>query len=283
MGKKKKEEGGIPAWLVTFSDMMTLMLTFFVLLVSMAVVDQQRKLVALGSIIGTFGFGKKTENYLANKDERTVREPGPMNDDKELEKLQPPLWEDMSGDLRFEEDKLTRIVSVPADVLFASGSVQLTAEGRSMVAKLAPIVAGAKNPVLLGGHVSTLRDELGADYDRIQKRAEPPGPAWTMSLHRTLAVYQEFLQNGVPAEQMRVEAFGDARPKTHNLDRQSRRYNRRVDLIIDKTGEPDSQAMQDAMPEPKAKRTMEMDGFVFSLDRQQPDTSTKIPATGSGQ
>ncbi|HPE37168.1 MAG TPA: flagellar motor protein MotB, partial [Spirochaetales bacterium] len=38
MARKKKEpapEGGIPGWMVTFTDMMTLMLTFFVLLVSM--------------------------------------------------------------------------------------------------------------------------------------------------------------------------------------------------------------------------------------------------------
>ena len=61
MARKKKFDPGTgdPAWLVTFTDMMTLMLTFFVLLVSMSVMDERRKLVVIGSIIGTFGLGEQ--------------------------------------------------------------------------------------------------------------------------------------------------------------------------------------------------------------------------------
>ena len=272
MGKKKaKDGGGIPAWLVTFSDLMTLLLTFFVLLVSMAVVDERRKLVALGSIIGTFGFGEQVENYLAEKDTRMVREPGPMDDDTpDLEMLKPPLWEDMRDDLRFEEDKSTRIVSVPADVLFASGSIRLSKRGRQVVDALAPIMKEAEHPVLLAGHVSTLRDEMGEDFIQAMASAQAPGPAWSMSLHRTLAVYQRFLDAGVPSDKMRVEAFGDARPRMHNMTAETRRFNRRVDIIIDKRSEATGQMLEGAMPEAEKPGNLDMDGFVFDLDRQAP-------------
>ncbi len=56
----------MPAWLVTFSDMMTLLLTFFVLLLSMASLTDERKIkVVLGSIIGSFGIGTKGVDVLS--------------------------------------------------------------------------------------------------------------------------------------------------------------------------------------------------------------------------
>jgi len=62
--KASGSDGGTPAWLVTFSDMMTLMLTFFVLLVSMAaIMDERRKIVVLGSLVGTFGLAEKKTQH----------------------------------------------------------------------------------------------------------------------------------------------------------------------------------------------------------------------------
>jgi chemotaxis protein MotB len=58
---KRKEkvqgtEGKFPTWMITFSDMVTLMMTFFIVLVSMAsMTDVYKRKVALGSVSGTFG------------------------------------------------------------------------------------------------------------------------------------------------------------------------------------------------------------------------------------
>ena len=57
-GKKKNgndDPGGAPAWMVTYGDMMSLLLTFFVLLLSFSVMDEKKVSQALSSIRGALG------------------------------------------------------------------------------------------------------------------------------------------------------------------------------------------------------------------------------------
>ena len=53
--KEKKQDEGAPGWMVTFADLMTLLLTFFVLLLSMSTLDNQKVKLALGSLRGALG------------------------------------------------------------------------------------------------------------------------------------------------------------------------------------------------------------------------------------
>ncbi len=55
MDEDHKCEEGAPGWMVTFADLMTLLLTFFVLLLSMSTLDNQRIKLALGSLRGALG------------------------------------------------------------------------------------------------------------------------------------------------------------------------------------------------------------------------------------
>ena len=95
MAKKEKKRicEEMPPWMITFSDVMTLMLTFFVLLVSMSKVDERRKLVVLRSIIGAFGEGRSYD-VMSTKDSKRTVEPGVMEDEKDLQLLKPMLGVD---------------------------------------------------------------------------------------------------------------------------------------------------------------------------------------------
>ncbi|MDY7000713.1 MAG: flagellar motor protein MotB, partial [Thermodesulfobacteriota bacterium] len=117
-GKKAPEAKGQPAWLITFTDLMTLLLTFFVLLVSMAVIDERRKLIVLGSIFGTFGMGQSYD-LLSTKDTKRKVEPGPMEMESadDLEPLKDLIWEDMEQDLNFASNRFVQVFSVNNDVL----------------------------------------------------------------------------------------------------------------------------------------------------------------------
>ena len=54
--KRKKSSGGGSSWLVTFSDLMTLLLTFFVLLLSMATMDKTKLVEVFTVFINDIGF-----------------------------------------------------------------------------------------------------------------------------------------------------------------------------------------------------------------------------------
>lgn len=275
--QKQKQEPGIPAWMLTFSDLMTLLLTFFVLLVSMAVIDEQRKLVVLGSIVGTFGTTPQSENYLAQRDERKTRELGPMNDIQDLELLKPLLYEDARDDIRFAENKLIQIMSISTDVLFEPGQTRLSERGRELVSRMAPVLRELPHPLLLAGHTSTLRDELETRYLDYKPKEGELDPGWRISLERAMAMYRELLGHGIPAARMRVEAFADFRPRFGNETAAERRMNRRVDIVLDKRGAPDSDKIRQTQPVEQPKNYMDYQGFRFGYDRQSEPAGTVRP------
>jgi chemotaxis protein MotB len=231
--EKKQAEEGVPAWLVTFSDLMTLLLTFFVLLLSMAsLTDERKKKVVLGSLTGSFGIGDRGLNVLATKEGSAMLEPGPM-EDKDLEKLKPLIWDDKSEDINFISNRFVQIVTINGDVLFEPGQVQLTEKGKKLLNKMLPVLKKIQYPVLLTGHTSDLRSEFGPDYMR-KKQQYAIDPSWRLSLFRVLSVYRYFLAAGIAPEKLRVEAFGKYWPRYGNRRPEGRRKNRRVEIVLDK-------------------------------------------------
>ncbi len=241
--KKPKEGESGPAWLITFTDMMTLMLTFFVLLVSMSVMDERRRLIVIGSLIGTFGVGEMGYDPRSTKNKRTTVEPGPMEDIEDYEMLKDKLWEDPNLDLNFESNKYMEIISINEDVLFRPGMTELTEKGRRLLDLFMPIFLSLDYPVLLAGHTSTLREEMQENYNVSFKR-EGLDPSWPMSLYRVLAVHKHLTGRGMPAERLMVEAFGKFRPKYSDKDAADRRKNRRVDIVMDKRNTQWARAME---------------------------------------
>ncbi|WP_027720612.1 OmpA/MotB family protein [Maridesulfovibrio zosterae] len=267
MGRQKKPEEpeGQPLWLITFSDLMTLMLTFFVLLVSMSVVDERRKLVVLGSIIGTFGFGSRGYDVLSHGDSRRTVEVGPMEVQSDLEPIKPLLWEFAEEDLRFESNRFVQILSIGADVLFTPDSTAVSVKGAKILDTILPILKRVKHPVLIAGHTSILRDELGEDY-RVEDKNLIPDISWKISLSRSLAVYNYLVRSGMNPEMLKLEAFGKFRPRYTNNDAEGRKMNRRVDLVLDKRSADIAREVKEYQPPKRKDDSFKFDGFEFPIE-----------------
>jgi chemotaxis protein MotB len=271
--REKKDSGGggegVPAWMVTFSDLMTLLLTFFVLLLSMASMTDERRLKeALGSVFGSFGFGTSGYNPLTTTPRQDAFEPGPINDVRDLEPIKPLLWEDPSLDLRFEWNRFLQRVGIGADTLFAPGSADITPEGAALLRRLAPVVRQSEYPVAIFGHTGLLRDEQGEQY---RPFAGTLDASWELSLRRAQAVAEFFAAQGVPREKMRVEAHGRFRPRTTNETPEGRRENRRVEIVLDRrVGDWSPQlalTAPDGGHENERQETFRYKDFLFRLDR----------------
>ncbi|MEF2230366.1 MAG: flagellar motor protein MotB [Pseudodesulfovibrio sp.] len=266
MAKKPKklvcEE--MPPWMITFSDVMTLMLTFFVLLVSMSQIDARRKLVALGSIIGTFGFQDASYEVFSRKDTRRTVEPGPI-DSGDLEPLKELNWEEMEKDLDFRSNRFVQILSINSSLLFAPDSTALSEAGKGLLDGFMPVLSQVQYPLLLAGHTAALRDELGLAYqpdddDRV------PDLSWKLSLARTLAVYRHLIDRGMRPDMLRVEAFGKFMPFYPQNTPENRARNRRVDIVLDKRAVDTGERIRAMAPTLHApSQTMSVDGFEFDL------------------
>ena len=72
--KKKSDKVGAPAWMVTYGDMMSLLLTFFVLLVSMSSIQESKFRQALGSLLGALGVMRMDSSIIEMENERKPKD-----------------------------------------------------------------------------------------------------------------------------------------------------------------------------------------------------------------
>lgn len=231
--KVRQSGSGLPPWMITFSDLVTLLMTFFIVLVSMAsMTDIYKRKVAIGSVSGTFGTGAPSLDDLTTADSRMRVQPGPMNVFKDLSPLKDTLWENPDKDLRFESNRFLQRLSMNADALFAPGSAELTDEGRVLLDRVRPVVAESSYPLGLSGHASEGLEEFGPDY--LPKPWVKVDFSWELSLKRVVAVYRYFVESGIEPDNLRLEAFGRFRPRVGAESRADRQTNRRVEITLDR-------------------------------------------------
>ena len=261
--EKKEPDGPSAAWMVTFSDLMTLLLTFFVLLLSMAVIDERRKLVTLNSVTAAFGIGSSQSNPVSPENVRNRFEPGAMMED-DMEPLRDMVFDDANKDLNFQENKYVQILSINSEVLFDPGQTVLREEGRVLLRKITPVLQNIKYPLLVAGHTSTRRDEEGDTY-QVSLGATRLDSTWELSLARSLAVYRFLADEGIPTEYLSVEAFGQFRPRHAESTPEGRRANRRVDLVLDKRNTPFVPGIERLAEPPIPRDTFMFRDFRFGL------------------
>lgn len=267
MARQKKDPApeGQPAWLITFSDLMTLLLTFFVLLVSMAVIDERSKLVVLGSVSSVFGTGTHGANPLSPEKKSSKVEPGAMSE-PDLTPIKDLLWENMQDDLNFQENRFVQVLSINAEVLYEPGKSELSERGKQILNKMIPQLRTIRYPLLVAGHTANRRDEEGKDY-QVDFETNKVDSTWPLSYARGLGVYRFFREAGIPTERLSMEAFGQYHPRYADISPQGRLLNKRVDIVLDRRNAPEILNLERTMEKPLRPHTSYFfRNFQFDLD-----------------
>lgn len=231
---KKCPAEGAPDYMLTYGDMVTLLLTFFVMLLTPATIDgyELRLILAafpgLGSLEGgnTLEAGQLAE--LGNTIESLPSlDRGRALSDARREAIslfQPEIQSQM---VRVIEDERGLVISLAADAFFEPASAEINIEqAREVLSNLSllltsPTVAGRY--FRIEGHT----DDLPTDPDG-------PWPTnWELSADRALNVLAYLTQGyGVSDRNFQVMGLADTRPLYSNETPEGRAYNRRVDVII---------------------------------------------------
>ena len=224
---------GAPAWMATFSDLCTLLLTFFVLLLSFANMDVIKFQDMAGSMKDAFGyrqenFGNFHPELLARKSKvlsalDEVKTGGPLKTQRKMERKVRDLIKRQKADDKVESESTENgfIIRVKDSVMFTGGKSRLTPKGFPILDELAKLFEEFPCDMIVQGHTDD-RPVRGRRFDS----------NWELSASRAIAVMRYMVENGgLDPKKLGTAGYADQRPLVPNDSRENRAKNRRVEFL----------------------------------------------------
>lgn len=236
MARKKAHEcpAGAPLWLATFADMATLLLAFFVMLLSFSSIQESKFNEAVHSLKGAFGVMQSPPTVIEQEE---VVVPTPQESE-----LQEILYE--FGEFReaLAEEGLEKEVeltvrpdgvSVRINSTFLFHPARAVLKGASMptLEKLAATLRRFPNVVRVEGHT-----------DNIPISGELFPSNWELSTARSLAVLRVLEKRGVSPSRLSAVGYAEHRPVAGNETEEGRRQNRRTEIFVEFEDAPAARA-----------------------------------------
>jgi chemotaxis protein MotB len=128
----------------------------------------------------------------------------------------------LSEDVKITEDKK---LSIAGDVLFLSGSADLTPKAKSILKKLAPVLIAQQDKAFF-------RIEGHTDTQPIVKAKKKFPTNWHLSVARAISVLVELKKLNVSEERMYAAGYGEWKPRVRNDGRKGAAGNRRVEIAL---------------------------------------------------
>ncbi len=254
MARKQKppeKEVNNERWLITYSDLITLLMIFFIIMYSMSQINAQKYAAVANSL--SLVLSGQAMSMLSTQGPSMVQgisgqqvPEGPGKGPErqgELQEVKKQIAEFIKAeDLQAEKeqqagkvgvsklsDKITvteqergLVISFKDTLLFASGSDELTPRARDIIIQVASSLQNISNYIRVEGHT----DDMPINSGRFPSN-------WELSVMRASNVVHVISENGgVPAERLSVIGYGEYRPLVPNDDLISRAINRRVDIVI---------------------------------------------------
>lgn len=245
-------KGNLERWLLTYSDLITLLTVFFVVLYSLSSVNAKKYQEIAISLSRAMGGGQSVMNEAGpslapgisgsflNEDMQIAIDTEEINDlEKIRQELQAYIDENGLNDrvsVTLEERGV--VLSFKDVAFFALGSAELTPDARKLINKTGQILKRTPQYIRVEGHT----DNLPINTAQFSSN-------WELSVTRATRVVQELIRElDFRPERLSAAGYGEFRPKLPNDTPQNRQQNRRVDIVVLKskyeTAEPMAQLFE---------------------------------------
>jgi len=226
-------------WMTTFSDLVMLLLTFFVLLLTMKSMDTKAYKKIFEHISQTSGplfhsdiniqIGSvRNEPYLGKA--LMIRTSEQLEEKIELMASleQCPIRQKQLTDLKhlidITENDEAVVIGMVADHLFESGDAQIRPDKLDLLDNIGCLLRCASNDIVIMGHT----DAVPIKNNAFQSN-------WELSLYRALSILYYFSDHvGIRADRLAAGGFGASRPQASNDSEENRMRNRRVEFMLKK-------------------------------------------------
>ena len=230
--RKKCPPEGAPEWMTTYGDMVTLLLTFFVMMYTTATVDGAKIQLILAAFNGlglrSGGTTLQATGQLADMGNTVMSLPsaqkGRALDEarkKAVSMFQPEI---KTKKVQVKEDERGLVISLAADAFFEPASAEVRIEeSRDVLERVSNLLISMEGyKFRIEGHTdSTPTDPQG------QWRTN-----WELSTARATNVLHYLVDFGVSEDKFQVAGFADTVPIASEETEEGRSYNRRVDIIV---------------------------------------------------
>lgn len=206
-------------WAVTYGDLMSYLMIFFMVLFSLYVnktngarpLETSAQLVHLQKV-----FGGKIDPELLERIKNFKKEEAVAYKLKESPEIQA-----LSEFVQIQTgDEFIRLV-LPESISFEPGQAVLGGQAQSLMKILAKIVKDIPNDIVVEGHTD----------DRPIKTKDFPNNFF-LSSSRAFSVMEALLREGVPPERVSGQGYGAVRPVAENNTPEGRAKNRRVEIVL---------------------------------------------------
>lgn len=236
MGEKKCPPPGLPGWMGTYGDMMTLLLCFFVLLFAMSTTDTKKFQTLMEAFKGSFGVikggktvspetlitntkieAKGTELKFQTLKRQIMQEIDRMKKNKNIEAIE-GLKE--NANIRITERGLE--ISLGDSTLFDSGEADLKENAKQIIKAIYSKLRGLDNQIIIEGHT-----------DNIPINTKKFPSNWELSSARSISVLKNLLElDPKLREKVSVAGYADTKATATNDTVEGRKKNRRVNIVI---------------------------------------------------
>jgi chemotaxis protein MotB len=256
-GAHEEEHENHERWLLTYADLITLLLALFMMLYAMSVLDlkkyqafQQAFTQGMGKHVhalpgdGDPPNGEKVQTSPGAKTGKPVPTPSPVSDqlqplldDRELKALKAFLEKElkkahMEDEVSVGFDSRGLVINIVSAVLFDSGQAALTSNGQALLKSLGVVLRSMRNPLVVEGHTDSV------PISTVQFPSN-----WELSTSRATAVLRYLVDSDhlLPAR-MSASGYADTKPLETNSTDAGRTKNRRVDVVVVAAHHPDETA-----------------------------------------
>lgn len=239
---ESEENGG--TWIVTFADMMTLILVFFILLYTLSDLEDKTYRNLVSSVHVLDGDGNQVS--IIDYARRSGRNPEPLKvvedmlglnpTDQVIELMEPVIVKELesliestdlaeSVELAVDGDQIN--LQIDGRYLFPSGRAELKQEALVIFANLSHLFREfADYRIAIRGHTDD------RDIETVQFPSN-----WELSAVRATTVLRFFIQQGIDPERMTATGYADFLPLVANTTSENRARNRRVEFVLEKEKE----------------------------------------------
>jgi len=220
--KKHEENENVERWLLTYADLITLLLGLFVILYAMSKIDAGKYGKMIEALGGIFGH----ETVAPMNGGHVIEPPVPVlhNERIKIEKeIMAALAKDNRlGSIFVSHNERGLTIHIMDEMLFTSGSAELKTPSLSILDSLARILKKLPNDIRVEGHT-----------DNVPIRSEAFASNWHLSVARAVnAAHYMISTCGIVPERVGVVGYSEYHPLVPNTSEQNRARNRRVDIVI---------------------------------------------------